>query len=256
MGDAAVAACEEKDFKAGLSDDWEQLSASAGLRKRLDAAVQRRDQRQQPARQTEDEDEDDDAAFEEEDARYGRRCCLSLLAFVLALLIVGAYQAYLWMNPLPMSCTIDIMRPQKFKVDVTDFFAPRISAAAQFVLSIKNSNVLRQMLLEQCKLTVYEAATGLKLGSVQQSSLVLSPFTTTSATLSLQGLGGNLAAPEQRRLAGIFLSKKALLLTIVATASSRVGQLPAPPFFKPHPAPSLNLADSAAVASPRASDRP
>jgi hypothetical protein len=143
------------------------------------------------------------------------------------------------------------VRPQKFKVDVTDFFKPKVSAALQLVLSIKNTNMLRSMLLEQCKLTAYDAETGLKLGSTQQGSVVLSPFSTTSATISLQGLANSLPQPEQRRcaprlrsarrppllqtcpssrasralprsLAASFLSKKALLLTIVATASSRL----------------------------------
>ena len=51
---------------------------------------------------------------------------------------------------------------------------------------------------------------------------VIAPFTTTRATISLQQLGGSLPQPEQRRLATEFLSQKALLLTIVATASSRL----------------------------------
>jgi hypothetical protein len=128
------------------------------------------------------------------------------------------------MHPTPVSCNLELVRPQKFKVDVTDFFAPKVSAAIQLVLTVQNGNMLRSMLLEQCKLTAYEAETGLKLGSVQQGSLVVSPFSSTSVTVSLQGLAGNLPPPEQKRLASAFLAKKALLLTIVATASSRLPQ--------------------------------
>ena len=157
----------------------------------------------------------------------GRRFWIALAAFFCALLIVGSYQAYLWMNPQPLSCSLEVARPQKFKVDVTDFFRPKVSSALQLVLSLKNRNMLRSMLLEQCKVAVFEEETGLKLGSVQQNSLVLAPFSTTSVTLSLQGLASQLPQ-EQRRLAAMFLAKKALLLTIVATASSRVSRPPEP----------------------------
>ena len=70
--------------------------------------------------------------------------------------------------------------------------------------------------------TAYDEATGLKLGSALQSSLVVSPFSTTKVTVALNSLGGNLPPPEQRQLAATFLAKKALLLTLVATASSRI----------------------------------
>ena len=62
---------------------------------------------------------------------------------------------------------------------MTDFFAPKVSAALQLVLNVRNNNMLRSMLLEQCTLVAYEAATSLKLGSAQQGSLVIAPFTTT-----------------------------------------------------------------------------
>jgi len=41
-------------------------------------------------------------------------------------------------------------------------------------------------------------------------------------TVTLSGLGSGLPQPEQRRLAATFLSEKALLLTLVATATSRI----------------------------------
>lgn len=153
---------------------------------------------------------------------WRQRCCLMVLAAMLSLVVVGGYQLYCWLYPQPVTCTLDLVRPQKFKVDVTEFFAPRVSAAVQLVLSLRNRNMLRSMLLEQCKLVAYEASTGLKLGSVQQGSLVLAPFSTTQATVTLSGLASSLPGEEQRRLAVEFLGQKALLLTIVATASSRV----------------------------------
>ena len=61
-----------------------------------------------------------------------------------------------------------------------------------------------------------------KLGATQQGALVVSPFSTTQVTVTLQQLAGALPPPEQRRIATAFLAKKALLLTIVATATSRI----------------------------------
>lgn len=141
---------------------------------------------------------------------------------MLSVLVFGAYQLYLWLYPTPLSCSLDLVRPQKFKVDVSDFFAPRVSAALQLVLNVRNSNMMRSMLLEHCKITAYDSETGAKLGSTQQGSIVLSPFQSTKVTISMPGLASSLPQPEQRRLAAAFLSKKALLLTLVATASSRL----------------------------------
>jgi len=160
----------------------------------------------------------DEEEMRAERAALGRKFWLVLLAAV----IVGGYQAWSWFNPMPVSCSLEVIRPQKFKVDVTELFAPRVSAALSLVLSLKNTNMLRSMLLEECKFTAFELDTGLKLGSVQQGALVLSPLTSTSVTLSLNGLASSLPPPEQRRLAAAFLATKVLQLTIVATCSSRV----------------------------------
>ena len=114
--------------------------------------------------------------------------CVSLLtprvpslrrAQLAVLVLFGCVQLWMWLNPTPLSCDLELIRPQKFKVDVTDFFAPKVSAALQLVLNVRNNNMLRSMLLEQCTLVAYEAATSLKLGSAQQGSLVIAPFTTT-----------------------------------------------------------------------------
>ena len=53
-------------------------------------------------------------------------------------------------------------------------------------------------------------------------NLAAVPEGALTVTLSLPGLASNLPPPEQRRLATTFLAKKALLLTIVATATSRL----------------------------------
>ena len=130
----------------------------------------------------------------------GPRCCILLLFVMLAL--GASYQLWVWFHPAPVSCNLDLIRPQKFKVDVTDFFAPRVSAALQLVLSLSNTNMLRPMLLEQCKVTAYEDETGLNLGSAQQGLLILSPLSTTQVTVALNSLAGSLSPLEQRRLAG------------------------------------------------------
>ena len=43
----------------------------------------------------------------------------------------------------------------------------------QLVLSVKNANFLRALLLDGLTVSVYEAATGLKLGTAAQGSLVI-----------------------------------------------------------------------------------
>ena len=131
----------------------------------------------------------------------GPRCDISLAALLFTLAMFGSYQLWEWFHPVPIRCTLDLIRPQKFKVDVTEFFTPRVSAALQLVLSLRNSNMLQSMLLEQCKLTAYEDETGVKLGSTQQGPLVLSPLSTMQLTVALNSLAGSLPQPEQRRLA-------------------------------------------------------
>ena len=232
MPDSAFAEPGVAEFKRGVDEDWDKMAA--GLRQRQQQQQQQQQQQKpKPTKQPKDDDPDDSSdddsdgegkkSFDREDeVLCGRKFWISFAAFILAALIFGAYQVYLWMNPVPVSCSLELARPQKFKVDVTDFFAPKVSAAVQFVVSLKNGNMLRSMLLEQCKLTAFETETGLKLGSVHQGSLVLSPFSSTQVTVSLQGLASGLPPPEQRRLAALFLAKVPLLLTIVATASSRL----------------------------------
>jgi len=201
----------ESDSEQSLSsmreNDWQLLAE--GLRKR------KADKRAAA---------DDDTVDCEETASTAcsKQLCLGFGVFLLVLTGLATFQAWMYFHPSPITCSLAHVRAQKFKLDVTDLFAPRVSAALNLVLSLGNSNMLRSMLLEQCKLVVYEDETGLKLGSAQQGSLVLSPFSSTQVTVALNSLASALPLPEQRRLAAAFLAKKALLLTVVATASSRV----------------------------------
>ena len=206
------------DFSASADDDWKSMAA--GLKQRS----KEKKKKKIPIEDVDEEDDDVEEIWLDEPEGFtcGRQCLMYTLTFFLTVLLVGGWQFYKWLHPEPVSCSLELIRPQKFKVDVTEFFAPRVSAAIQLVLSVKNANMLRAMLLEQCKVTAYDDETGLKLGTAQQNSLVLQPFSTTQVTVTLNQLGGGLPVEEQRSLAATFLSKKALLLTIVATASSRL----------------------------------
>ena len=48
----------------------------------------------------------------------------------------SGYQLYLWFNPSPLVLSLEIVRPQKFKVDITEFFAPKVSATFQLVMQV------------------------------------------------------------------------------------------------------------------------
>ena len=217
---------DEPPLTFTTDEDWS--NAMSNLRERRQANSRHAPRAAADGYYDDDDDDEDalDSTYSERDRappRISRRTCwVTLGSFLVSALIVSSYQLWMWFHPTPVSCDLDLVRPQKFKVDVTDFFVPKVSAALQLVLSLRNGNMLRSMLLEHCKLTAYETETGLKLGSTQQGSLVLSPLQSTKVTLSLPGLGSSLPPPEQRRLASTFLAKKALLLTIVATASSRL----------------------------------
>jgi len=209
---------DEFNPRIGARDDWAESMA------KIQEVRRRKHQEARDEQSVKGGDEEDDESWEsrERSMRSQGRLMRSCLIVVALLSVAAAWQLWLYMHPKPISCDIDLIRPHKFKVDVSDFFAPKVSAALQLVLNIKNSNLLRSMLLEQCKLTAFEDSTGLKLGSTQQNSLVLTPFSSTKVTVTLQQLAGGLPQPEQRRLAADFLGKKALFLTIVATASSRI----------------------------------
>jgi len=145
-------------------------------------------------------------------------CLLVLLVATVAAAVVG----YLSLHPMPLKCYVELVRPNKFKIDVTEFFTPRVSVAVQAVLSISNGNPFRSMLLESCKVVALDAVTGLKLGSALQGPLVVSPYSKTQVTLHMRDVGGATSPEEQRKMATTFLYNKALLLGFVATATSRL----------------------------------
>ena len=157
-----------------------------------------------------------------ENARLRRLCGVACLVVLLLALAIAGAVVYLRRFPTPLSCALDHVRPVKFKIDVTDFWAPRISATLQAVLNVGNRNLLDLLLLEACKVTVYEARTGLKLGSASSNALTISPFSSTTVSVNVLGIGANAPQPEQKRIASTFLEKKWLLLTFVATATSRL----------------------------------
>ena len=149
-----------------------------------------------------------------ENARLRRLCGVACLVVLLLALAIAGAVVYLRRFPTPLSCALDHVRPVKFKIDVTDFWAPRISATLQAVLNVGNRNLLDLLLLEACKVTVYEARTGLKLGSASSNALTISPFSSTTVSVNVLGIGANAPQPEQRRIASTFLEKKWLLLTL------------------------------------------
>ena len=62
--------------------------------------------------------------------------------------------------------------------------------------------------ISRLQVSVYEAATGLKLGSAAQGSLVIGAKTNTQVTLAVTRLGTQLPPPQQQRIASQFLSHK------------------------------------------------
>ena len=66
---------------------------------------------------------------EEDEGMNMRTCCLIFVAtlVLVALIACGGYAH--WRYPSPLGCSVGLVRPQKFKIDVTDFWAPHVSAA-------------------------------------------------------------------------------------------------------------------------------
>ena len=98
-------------------------------------------------------DSDDDDWMDGPQRAGGGRCVPLLLAS-LALTILGTAglglaQMY---APWPVECDAISVNARRFKVDVSDFWAPRLQSTVQFVLELRNRNPLRAMLLESCKL--------------------------------------------------------------------------------------------------------
>lgn len=171
-----------------------------------------------------DEDEEEDIVLEFDYQGRSRSrcfaCCMSISLLVTVLLGgAGLMQAY---RPWPLECEVATVVARRFKVDVSDFWTPKIQSTVQVGFDVRNRNPLRQLILEEAKLEVFEAETGLKLGTAQQGRLFLNPFSTLRMTLAIKDFGSSLPQPEQRRIADLFLRHKALMLTIVLTSLSKV----------------------------------
>merc|ERR1719272_2781927 len=148
----------KEELEDVMAADWSRMQA--GLRERRAASGGRAQGKDEDG-----EDDVDDDDLDEDDPRHSRRrrmrgpeeaedgmnmrtCCLIFVAtLVLVALIAGGGYAH-WRYPSPLGCSVGLVRPQKFKIDVTDFWAPHVSAAVQCVLSVKNSNFLRALLLD------------------------------------------------------------------------------------------------------------
>jgi hypothetical protein len=88
---------------------------------------------------------------------------------------------------------------------------------------------------------VFEADTGLKLGTANQGRLFLNPFSTVRMTLAIKDFGASLPQSEQRRIADLFLRHKALMLTIIVTSLSKVPAHPAEHAMPIQPATAMPL---------------
>ena len=73
----------------------------------------------------------------------------------------------------------------------------------QLVLSVRNTNFVREMALEECHVKVYEESTGLLLGSATHGALVVNKLTNSQVNLPVRQLGSAVPQPEQRRLAEV-----------------------------------------------------
>jgi len=200
-----------------MSADWESVTSSGFRERRAASGLPQQDE-------LVDEGE---PLFTERRQRYkdsagcfSTRGCWIMSITVFLIFAVTAYTH--WRFPKPLSCSVAQVRPQKFKIDVTHFFAPHLSAAVQLVLAVHNGNALRTLLLDGVTLSVYEAGTGLKLGSGTQGSFMVGAMTDTQVTVAVARLGSALPPPQQQRIASDFLTHKALLLTFVVTATSRL----------------------------------
>jgi len=175
------------------------------------------------SRQINDEWLDEAASADGEATKRLRGASLFVYLGCAALLLTACAALGMWLlMERPVTCEAHKVLPQRFKIDVTEFWSPRLSSTLQLVLSVRNSNLFSSMLLEECAVTVFEAATGQKLGVAKHGRLHVEPRQTMQVNLALVQAGSGLPPPQQRRLAEVFLRHKALLLTIVATATSKI----------------------------------
>jgi len=163
-------------------------------------------------------DEEDQPVLKSRSRVAGAACAACLVVVLAVLVSLGMLYAI----PQPLSCVAQQAHAGRFKIDVSDLWTPRLSSTLQLVLSVRNSNLFGSMLLEECKVVVYDEATGFKLGTATHGALYIEPMRSLQVNLAVKQAGGSLPPPEQRRLVEAFLRHKALLLTIVATATSKI----------------------------------
>ena len=152
------------------------------------------------------------------------------LGAVACVVAAGAF-ALLYRSPPVVHCEALGAAPLRFKVDVSDFWRPKLSASVQLALTLTNADWLRPAVLDECKVVVYEEATNLRLGAATHGPIHVGARSKVAVSLALKGFGASLPRDEQRRLSELFLRHKALILTLVATATSRLprvkGAMPA-----------------------------
>eukprot|EP00965_Chrysotila_dentata_P202892 6181381-Pleurochrysis_carterae.AAC.1 len=139
------------------------------------------------SRQINDEWLDEAASADGEATKRLRGASLFVYLGCAALLLTACAALGMWLlMERPVTCEAHKVRleeleprllvlPQRFKIDVTEFWSPRLSSTLQLVLSVRNSNLFSSMLLEECAVTVFEAATGQKLGVAKHGRLHVEP---------------------------------------------------------------------------------
>lgn len=228
LDEAPISSASVADGEGGDSEWQERLGARARrvqfaeLKGGLQLHSSLDDEHDDPMWESDGEDEG--GAGQSKAERRQRRRRRSQVSFVAAAVVVAGAAAGAWtvLLPQPLECTPRLLTATRFKVDVSDFWVPKISGTLQLVFAVRNPNLFRTMQLESCRITVLEQATGLKLGSGNQGPFLLPKMHTTQLTMPLRDIGGGLPREEQRRLAELFLRHKALLLTILATCTSKL----------------------------------
>jgi len=173
---------EQLEERLGVRERRKNLSSSADVVKKLRVA-------------------DDGTLVEEEESteeeldfvRGGgslSRCsavCLAVSMLVLVLVAgVGLWQVY---QPFPLHCEVGTVAARRFKIDVSEFWTPKLQSTVQIGFDVRNRNPFRQMILGECKFELFEEATGLKLGAAQQTRLFLNPLSTMRMTLAVKNKG-------------------------------------------------------------------
>ena len=75
-------------------------------------------------------------------------CCAAVLAAAAA----AVWNE--WRSPRPLECSVRSLHASRFKIDVAELFAPRLSASLSAILAVRNTNLFRAMRLEGCAIHV------------------------------------------------------------------------------------------------------